>query len=99
MRKLSNTERPGKMPRDSGASNMLLARRCAGILVMSLPSSVMVPSVGSIRPANTLHNVDFPAPFAPTRAVSLPRRTSRSRSNRTTCVLMSIVPQGLAVKA
>ena len=54
-------------------------RSCSGSQVdSSRPSSTMRPSLGSYRPANSLTNVVFPAPFSPTKAMLSPGAITRS---------------------
>ena len=51
-------------------------------LVMSMPSSSTVPSVGRSRPASRWTSVDLPEPDGPITAVSCPLRISTSTSRR-----------------
>ena len=58
------------MPRASGASMTPARARWYGASdVTSLPVEETVPLVGASRPAVTAQSVDFPAPFAPSRAI------------------------------
>src|SRR5207244_9683048 len=54
------------------------ALRTAPRPVMSAPSKVTVPTVGSCRPHTTLNRVVLPAPFGPIRPVTVPPSTPRS---------------------
>src|SRR5437899_9006857 len=47
----------------------------------SPPSNRMSPLSGECVPATHLTSVDFPAPLSPTRAMTSPRRTSKSTSD------------------
>src|SRR5258706_8994500 len=51
--------------------------------VTSSPPSVIVPAVARIRPLRTPSRVDFPAPLAPTKAMSSEGAISRSIPNST----------------
>src|SRR3954449_10447542 len=51
---------------------------CGSPRVTGSPSQLIVPSSGWCAPASTLINVDFPAPFWPSRQCTSPARTSRS---------------------
>src|SRR3954466_13522200 len=46
--------------------------------VTSRPSNAIVPASGTWAPARILSSVDLPAPFSPSRAITSPRRTSKS---------------------
>jgi hypothetical protein len=45
------------------------------------PSTVTVPSVGTVRPAAMFISVDLPAPFGPTSAARAPAGTARVQSS------------------
>ena len=60
-----------------------IPRPCAvaGVrLSTSLPSKTIVPLSGAVAPEATFINVDFPAPFSPSRACTSPGRTSNETS-------------------
>ena len=44
------------------------ARRYDGMVVMSVPAKLMVPSLGITRPETRLNSVVLPAPFGPMTA-------------------------------
>lgn len=48
-------------------STILDRRSCKPILVMSIPSRVMVPSLGSVKRSKDMARVDFPEPVRPNR--------------------------------
>src|SRR5882672_4675034 len=61
----------------------LRTRTSGRALVASSPPRVTVPDVARTRPLRTPSRVGFPAPFAPTSAISSPAATSRSIPNST----------------
>ena len=74
--RFSSTVRPGKMPRASGTrSTPARARRRNGSVSVISCAFEVAPCRRRRRrcPAATAHSVDFPAPLAPSSAVTLPR--------------------------
>src|SRR5690348_13030941 len=55
-------------------------RSCGGIVRMSLPATVIVPDVGSIRRLIMRRVVVFPHPDGPTRHATSPGASSNDRS-------------------
>src|SRR5678816_3538777 len=50
--------------------------------VMGAPASEISPESGGTAPVKTLINVDFPAPFSPTKACTSPLRSSNEASRK-----------------
>ena len=58
---------------------------CVSVMVTGRPSSSMVPSSGAYMPMRHFMSVDFPAPFSPMSACTVPLRTwSWTRSSACT---------------
>ena len=55
--------------------------RCGGVASTSVPSMVIVPLVGRIRPEITRIRVVLPAPFGPITPTASPALTSRVTPN------------------
>ncbi len=55
--------------------------RCAGVASTSVPSIVIAPLVGRIRPEITRIRVVLPAPFGPITPTASPAFTSRLTPN------------------
>src|ERR1700752_4735609 len=72
---LSPTERCGNSASDWNTMPRL--RLCVGIGVMSWPSRMMAPAVGSSRPAIMRRSVVLPQPDGPSRQTNLPSGTDR----------------------
>src|SRR5260370_31777335 len=81
MRRLSSTDRAGKMPRPSGTSEMpRRATRSPRMRVMSRPSKLTFPDDGRSRPPTARSSVVLPAPLGPSRATISPASTCSEAS-------------------
>ena len=60
---------------------MLTGRSCGGTPLMSTPSMLMRPPLGSAKPASMRSSVVLPQPEAPTSANISPRKIFRSTSS------------------
>ena len=84
---------PGRRPRPRRA------RRCAGQLVTSLPSTTMRPSSTGRNPDMQPRSVDLPAPFGPIRHVSEPlANSSVTSSTAATAPNLLVTPQHAATR-
>ncbi len=70
---------------------MLTSRLCGGVLVTSSPSTVIVPDVGSLKPAIIRSVVVLPQPDGPSSEKNSPLARSRSRSSTTVAPSKTLV--------
>jgi len=84
MARFSRTVRLGKTPRPSGMAHIPALVSFSGDRLPTAWSPIRTsPALGRMRPLTTLSSVDFPAPFGPSSANTLPGGTTRSTPWRT----------------